>query len=286
VLFSVISILVASVRDRRVVHLRASSREADEGRAQRLLRRSGDQRRRPLAFRKKNTATGRSINEEVTVGLVSHTYGPCLVQTFERTQIRSGTFMEAVLGPDQSNVSSRYKLGTKTNSNSLRPFMQALAGDSRIQGWVAGHLLNEEMGGQGDVDENLTPLTTKANGAHKAYEAHIKKMLLQCHNVDRDNKGNDEWYGVRYRVEAIASKALADLIDTYVASYLSITYEYVTIKKDGFPGKVEIKAVGPLDPHLQTLKIAGRPTCTSPNAENERCNPFNTGFEVEIHNEI
>jgi hypothetical protein len=221
-----------------------------------------------LAFRAKIVSTGRSTNEALAVALIIRTYGTCLTQVFENTQIRSGTSMEAVLGPDQAHSSTGYYVsGTKTNSNSLRPFMQALLADSHMQGWVAGHLLNEEMGGLGDADENLTPLTTRANGAHKAYESHIKKMLHQCHLIDRDNKAHDYWYGVRYKVTAWPRAMVTpDLIDTCVASHLAIRYKYIKIKKDGFPQSVKIEEV-------------------DTSVENEWCNPFNTEFSVEIHNE-
>jgi hypothetical protein len=267
-----------------MVHRRASQQEKYEGRLQHVLCGSTDQRRRLLAFRKTNTSSGRSIIEQLPVGLVRHTYGPALAQTFENAQIHSGTWMEAVLGPDQSNVSSYYRLGTKTNSNSLRPFMTALADDSHMKGWIAGHLLNEEMGGQGDRDENLTPLTTRANSAHKAYEAHIKKMLLQCHRIDREKKEIDAWYGVHYRVNVSTRPVFQDLIDTYVASHISIEYRYIKIEKKRFPVLV-IEQVGPLDPNLHMLKIAGKPASKSTNAVNEQCNQDNTRFSVEIHNE-
>jgi hypothetical protein len=244
-------------------------------------------RRRRLAFRTKVLSTGRSTNEALAVALVSRTYGTCLTQVFENTQICSGTSMEAVLGPDQAHSSTGYYVsGTTTNSNSLRPFMQALLADSYIRGWVAGHLLNEEMGGRGDADENLTPLTTRANGAHKAYESHIKKMLQQCHLIDRDNKSHDWWYGVKYQVTACPQAMVdPDLIDTCVASHLTITYKYIKIKKDGFPHSVKIEEIDiGTEKFLRMLNIAGKPNCTSANAVNERCNPFNTEFSVEIHN--
>lgn len=242
------------------------------------------QRRRLLAFRKSLSTTNRKVIDRFAVGLVSEVYGPPLIQTFENAQIRSGTSMAAVLGPDQSNVSSYYALGTKTSANSLRPFMRALVDDSHMTGWIAGHLLNEEMGGSGGTDENLTPLTTKANSAHKAYEGHIKKMLLQCHRIDRDNKEIDYWYGVHYSVAASTRPVFQDLIDTYVASHISIEYRYIKIKKAKFPA-LEIEEIGTGDPFLQILRVAGQPNCTSPNALNEQCNPGNTRFSVEIHNE-
>jgi hypothetical protein len=210
------------------------------------------------------------------------------MQVFEKTQICSGTSMEAVLGPDQAHSSTGYYVsGTTTNNNSLRPFMNALSVDSGTRGWVAGHLLNEEMGGQGDADENLTPLTSKANAAHKAYESHIKKMLQQCHLIDRDNKGHDWWYGVKYNVTAWPwATVYPDLIDTYVASHLAITYKYIKIKKDGFPQSVRIEAVdGSTDTFRYRLNTAGKPNCTSESAKNEYCDPFGTEFSVEIHND-
>jgi hypothetical protein len=46
-----------------------------------------------------------------------------------------------------------------------------------------------------------------------------------------------------------------------------------------------IEQVGPLDPYLHMLKVAGKPASKSTNAVNEQCNQDNTRFSVEIHNE-
>jgi hypothetical protein len=143
------------------------------------------------------------------------------------------------------------------------------------------------MGGQGDADENLTPLTTNANSAHKAYEGHIKRMLHQCHVIDRGHAAHDWWYGVKYKVTAwLRAMVDPDLIDTCVASHLTVTYKYIKIKKDGFPRKLTIEEIDTTtDTFRHTLSAVGRPNCTSANAENEQCNVFNTEFSVEIHNE-
>jgi hypothetical protein len=75
-----------------------------------------------------------------------------------------------------------------------------------------------------------------------------------------------------------------DLIDTYVASHISLEYRYIKIEKKRFPVLV-IEQVGPLDPYLPMLKIAGKPASKSTNAVNEQCIQDNTRFSVEIHNE-
>jgi hypothetical protein len=43
--------------------------------------------------------------------------------------------------------------------------------------WVAGHLLNDNLGGSGTYNLNLTPLTQTANKQHAGYEGRIKAML-------------------------------------------------------------------------------------------------------------
>jgi hypothetical protein len=93
--------------------------------------------------------------------------------------------------------------------------------------------------------------------------------------------------GARYKVTAWPRTMVdPDLIDTCVASHLAITYKYIKIRKDGFPQSVKIEEVdGSRETLLHILKTGGKPNCTSANAENERRNPFETEFSVEIHNE-
>jgi hypothetical protein len=57
--------------------------------------------------------------------------------------------------------------------------------------YVRGHLLNENLGGKGQI-YNLTPITTKANADHKTmFEKYIKKWVI--------NKGRV----ANYRVSAV-----------------------------------------------------------------------------------
>ncbi|CDY77278.1 hypothetical protein BGLT_06190 [Caballeronia glathei] len=242
-----------------------------------------------LAYRIKERPPARSITEEVRVGLVDVRFGPVRMEgPFNHQPISSGTRMEAILGPDASNVSRQYVPGTRTNGNSLREFMTALVQDSYTKDWKAGHLLNEELGGDGQNAANLTPLTSKANSAHKSFESHIKRMLLQCHRIDREDKACTHWYGVEYKVQVSHDRYSApfdaDLIDSYVALFISIEYKYIKIEKARFPFLVKQDVAGN-DPKIQTLTRADPPVYSSTNVKSVRRNGIGTEFFAEIHNQ-
>jgi len=102
----------------------------------------------------------------------------------------SGTSMEVVLGPDAIK-SENY--GSSTNSNSIKSHMEKLnAKDFTLTSagaqkglWVAGHLLNDNLGGSGVAGKNLTPLTQTANKQHSGYESRIKTALETSAQLER-----------------------------------------------------------------------------------------------------
>lgn len=65
--------------------------------------------------------------------------------------------------------------------------------------WIAGHMLNQEMGGHGEP-RNFVPLTGTANNNHSTYEEQIKTMLGILQR--KDSYDNPFWYGVYYKVQA------------------------------------------------------------------------------------
>jgi hypothetical protein len=165
-----------------------------------------------------------------------------------------GTYMKAVLGPDQAtnSMSSSRRIGSPTKSlNSLHPLIPEL-NKYQNNGWIAGHLLNAELGGSGTEDENLTPLTTAANGAHKFYEKHIKNMLELCHRLDtlgKDAKDDPlHWYGVHYEVtvspDSFFNPKTSTEIYSYCPSHITLEHRFITLPKSDYAGRTfnEVKS--------------------------------------------
>ena len=112
-----------------------------------------------------------------------------------------GTRMEVVLGP--SAAKSVY-YGSATGPMSIPHLMRPL--HLRDPGkWVAGHLLNDNLGGSGMDDVNLTPLTQTANKLHSGFETRVKEMCEIADLHHRTNPNASFWYGVHYTVEVSAT---------------------------------------------------------------------------------
>jgi hypothetical protein len=73
---------------------------------------------------------------------------------------------------------------------------------------VAGHLLNDNLGGPGTAC-NLTPLTTAGNGNHlDGCETRIKNTIDSCFGRTQYYPTDPCWYGVYYRVEVDSHPSL------------------------------------------------------------------------------
>ncbi|MBN3853211.1 hypothetical protein G3N59_07475 [Paraburkholderia sp. Ac-20340] len=208
--------------------------------------------------------------------------------------------MTALLGPDLGDGQRR---GSPTNATSLQPLMGLLNANS-VKRWKAGHLLNAEFGGSGIDDENLTPLTTAANNAHRVFEGHIKRMLLLCNQIDRAYQDYNDWYGVLYVVTvsplqyAVAPAAID--MHSYAYSHITLDYRFVKLPKfpvAGLAGPFPYDApappnistpisLAPADPRLIDLQAVVRPTfAPSVNIVNWVVGAGGIQFSVEIHNE-
>ena len=108
------------------------------------------------------------------------------------------TWMSVVIGPGQGGpgmYGSRPEPGTPT-------VMRRLLDDGRLNGfgWVAGHLLNDNLGGPGNA-RNLTPLTTAGNKNHLvACEQRIKNFINAAYSRSRNYPNDTYWFGVAYEV--------------------------------------------------------------------------------------
>lgn len=107
-----------------------------------------------------------------------------------------GTEMSVILGP-QAAKSVNY--GSKTCALSIPGLMAPL--HLRDPGkWVAGHLLNDNLGGSGTESKNLTPLTQNANKRHSKYEDRLKRACESADLYHRNHPTASFWYGMRYKV--------------------------------------------------------------------------------------
>lgn len=107
-----------------------------------------------------------------------------------------GTSMEVTLGPLGGN-SEFYGSTPALNTPSV---MRKLLDDHGSYGWVAGHLLNDNLGGPG-IACNLTPLTTAGNKNHlNTCETLIKNTIGACFSRSIYEKTDPCWYGIYYKV--------------------------------------------------------------------------------------
>jgi hypothetical protein len=104
--------------------------------------------------------------------------------------------MEVTIGPLQGGI-GYYGSVPEGNTPSV---MRTLLDEYPAHGWVAGHLLNDNLGGPG-VAKNLTPLTTAGNKNHlNTCETLIKNTITACYSRTLYEKKDEYWYGVYYKV--------------------------------------------------------------------------------------
>lgn len=110
-----------------------------------------------------------------------------------------GRSMSVVLGP----AAGLYYAGKPTQAkHSIPQIMKALKNRDGGGIWVAAHLLNGELGGDGQDSENLAPLTQTANKQHSGLELSVKTLcntIRQWHNLN----GAHFYYGVKYSVRTV-----------------------------------------------------------------------------------
>lgn len=173
--------------------------------------------------------TGRRIVTQVPVGLLSCDFGP--VRSYAG-KITGGSGVTAVIGPDYGDGVRR---GTVTNTSSLQPVMGMLNSSNSPHSWVAGHLLNADLGGSGTDDRNLTALTGAANANHKTFESHVKRLIARCRTLDVQDPDANRWYGLRYTV-GVSTYPFAHTphpsdVHSYAYSHITFDYGVVCIDK-------------------------------------------------------
>lgn len=116
----------------------------------------------------------------------------------ESTDFAGATSMRVVIGPAQALKTNH---GHKPQPNTPQ-VMRLLLDDPELlhHGWIAGHLLNDNLGGPG-LAKNLTPLTTAGNKNHlNVCEAKIKNFIDSAFSRTQYYKADEYWYGVEYNV--------------------------------------------------------------------------------------
>lgn len=85
------------------------------------------------------------------------------------------------------------------------------------EGFLRGHLLNDNLGGPG-IWENMFPITAKANGSHLYdVEKPVKQALLDAYELNEKTVSKDK-YSVHYAVEAVSTGQMDEFIEDPRAS--------------------------------------------------------------------
>jgi len=156
-----------------------------------------------------------------------------------------GSSMTVVLGP-HAGESTHYGSTPAANTPSV---MRKLLDEFGAYGWIAGHLLNDNLGGAG-VARNLTPLTTAGNKNHlNGCETLIKNTIAKAASRARNYRGDEHWYGVSYQVKVSDEKYDALGVD------------------DGFPATIAthlLVSAKVVRQHKQTLVVSDLPAAEDP----------------------
>lgn len=150
-------------------------------------------------------------------------YGPS-------SNVGGASWMRAIIGPAQGAV-EHYGSRPAANTPGV---MRSLLDDGSLNdfGWIAGHLLNDNLGGPG-VACNLTPLTTAGNKNHlNTCETAIKNFIIAAYSRTLLNKADTHWFGVDYSVTVSDEKWFAGhALLRHVATHLIISAKVVMQEK-------------------------------------------------------
>jgi hypothetical protein len=151
------------------------------------------------------------------------------------TNVRtSGTKMAVILGPDageSTNYGAAPYNSISGHMGKLNEKDYTYVGSGTKGLWVAGHLLNDNLGGSGTDAKNLTPLTQTANKQHSAYEQKIKSAITCCRQL-RDNYPKVPFFvGIHYEVFVSAATFGDDKPYNKAPSHISIRTTLVKADK-------------------------------------------------------
>ncbi|BAZ23368.1 hypothetical protein NIES4073_42560 [Kalymmatonema gypsitolerans NIES-4073] len=169
-------------------------------------------------------------------------------QKYGNLKRNSGSSMSVILGPKIDNSGK----GSETNHESIPDIIKPLNNEDftvkekrtasgetknlRHGLWVAGHLLNANLGGSGQDPKNLTPLTQIANIKHKnKIETKIKTLMTQARQRSEGYKKDLTWKGVKYSVD-VSDETFGDNPPWDKApSHITINATKVEVKKKAIP---------------------------------------------------
>ncbi|AGT09917.1 hypothetical protein [Paracoccus aminophilus] len=163
-------------------------------------------------------------------------YGP--VKTY-RSLVIGGTKMSALLWPKNTLTQGTSSQRGGTTATNLKAAISALKATDDNKYWIAGHLLNAEMGGRGEEQRNLTPLTGVTNQSHARFEGVIKNALVTLDRTYseslRDNE-IDSFWSAQYSVSVHGN--YHDTNSQYqeynmAPEYISLEFKYFRLKKTG-----------------------------------------------------
>ncbi len=139
------------------------------------------------------------------------------------------SWMEVTIGPMQGGPGM---YGSPPASNTPAVMRALLDGACNEFGWIAGHLLNDNLGGPGAA-KNLTPLTTAGNKNHLSLcETRIKNFINAAYSRVMNYPADECYFGVYYKV-VVGDTAWDDNDDDlqYVATELRVWAHVVKMHK-------------------------------------------------------
>lgn len=154
--------------------------------------------------------------------IVDPAWGPSSAAT-------GASWMEVTIGPLQGGPGF---YGRPPAANTPSIMRRLLDGRYNAFGWVAGPLLNDNLGGPG-VAANLTPLTTAGNKNHLgACEIRIKNFINEAYSRTILHPEDTHYFGVWYRVEVGSTCWDAtDPVLRHVATELRVWAKVVKLHK-------------------------------------------------------
>lgn len=130
------------------------------------------------------------------------------------------SWMNVQIGPAQANPANYGKKPDVDTPHNMR----WLKDNEPAHGWIAGHLLNDNLGGPG-IAKNLTPLTTAGNKNHlTGCETIIKNSIDRADSYSTD-KNQIYWYGVEYSV--VVSDDAWPNMPVFVATHLTVNAKVI-----------------------------------------------------------
>jgi hypothetical protein len=150
------------------------------------------------------------------------------VHTSRPDPTEGGAHMYVVIGPGQGEIGM---YGSTPLPNTPATMRALLDRDRHLRafGWVAGHLLNDNLGGPG-IAINLTPLTTAGNKNHlNAIETTIKNTIDKCYSRVVNYRKDRYYYGVEYEV-TVADSPWPNMRE-FVTTHLLVSAKVVRADK-------------------------------------------------------